>query len=336
MKTKNGFTLIELLVVIAIIALLIGILLPALGKAREASRQTKCATNLRSVGSAVANYTLTHDMFPLAYVYGADETTGAWKPEEQLPFHLKPGNGYVHWSWALYDGKEGAAGLPEESFQCPSVTNGGAPRTNPGPDPDDWEDGQVNGLGSSTPSGLPKDRQAARMAYTGNGALFPRNKLKVFSGRGNRFVRGSEVDASFKGPGGVILATEFYDNKDNWTSITSSSRGEMQSHRPVDPFLGVTSGVLVYNEPIATGTKSFVYPPRRSILRPGKLGQHEINNKLSRLNAIGRHHGNGRANFVFVDGHVDIMKPRDTVKQRLWGDRFYSITGNNAVDLDAN
>src|SRR3954471_6090724 len=142
-RRRGAFTLVELLVVIAIIAILMGLLLPAVQKVREASARTQCANHLKQIGLALHNYEGVNKAFPPAYVtqnpradgsahgvsYGDEYRNGptgfAWGVF-LLP-HLEQGNLYRQFDltqpcWAPQNAP--AARTRVAVFLCPSATGG--------------------------------------------------------------------------------------------------------------------------------------------------------------------------------------------------------------------
>jgi prepilin-type N-terminal cleavage/methylation domain-containing protein/prepilin-type processing-associated H-X9-DG protein len=284
-RGRHGFTLIELLVVIAIIAVLIGLLLPAVQKVREAANRAKCESNLKQLGLAAHNYHDTNNGFPSAYIWSIEGTDVPTPTFVLLLPYLE--------QQALYQALLQVA--------ASNVTVSGGPPGSPLATP-------LSVLACPSDSGIPSPavvQDPGTNTYYGVASY--RCNVSGYSATGTDGIFGYnnpppapvQITAITDGSSNTILFGEFSNFDPNWPQYASLLGS------PANYPLSLASNCSVWATSVQLATG--VYPVNNPLPLPPPTDQWTaVTTFLQRINTYGSGHPQG-ANFIFCDGSVHFL-----------------------------
>jgi prepilin-type N-terminal cleavage/methylation domain-containing protein/prepilin-type processing-associated H-X9-DG protein len=277
---QKGFTLIELLVVIAILAALLGLLMPAVQKVREAAARLQCKNNLKQIGLALHNYHDAQQFFPPGYLAfgsysdGATDTAPGWGWAAFLLPYLEQDNLYRQINFNQPIASTPAAQVSVKLYLCPHDLAPQSPFAVPDP------------FGSSIALAAPSSYSACvggdesdTFGPSGLGVFYRNSHTRmtdIADGTSNTILVGERAWAIANGiwagavPGGVIR------------------RGQNNPCQPVVPGAWFPAATLVLSH--AHLNNALVDPD-------GSAGMDDFGS---------RHFGG--ANFLLADGHVSFIQ----------------------------
>jgi len=271
---RSGFTLVELLVVIAIIGILIGLLLPAVQTAREASRRSACKNNLRQLGLALLNYESTYGSLPPAYLSKAATVNGpgqgpGWGWGARILPYLEQGALPIDFGKDIMDvANDGVRAISLPSFLCPSD-----PVNEPTFMVTDEGGADLTRVAFANYVGMGGTVEVSEEPDTGTGVLMR-----------NRFLRLAEIT---DGMSHTLMVGE---------------RGSRQS--PQTTWVGAVTGAGI---PPINPLYEVEMPPVLVMTNTGEGDERRVpNSKLDHVEDSNSEHPQG-VNFLFCDGSVQII-----------------------------
>jgi len=293
-KRRRGFTLVELLVVIGIIAIMIGILLPTLNKARKASKTTVCLSNLRQMGNSWTMYLSEHKGHLPHYIWSKSNVpNNASMPASQLNDIIWRG----YWYGILSDYK-----VQTSTMLCPEATE-------PAPDFGSkgfgsafnawtgiWQTSKPVGIMLDKSTGLNTTNDSSKLGYRMGSYEFNRNCTA-----GNKPTNPPQPTAKSAAACG--------------TSITAL--------KPAGEVPVFFDSVWVDGNDFPNGTPTAQAPPPPNLGGGGASGAPSGNDHWRFLIA---RHGRG-INVAFADGHASWVSLEDTFQMKwtpFW--EKYSLT----------